>query len=232
MPKLGAVATMATLVVTKDCTALSDADLAEMSELCGGSGRAFEIGILSKQAEAWVLVTLARDDVGALTGYSFCTLERIGGTPSVLIGLASIGPTADREEVLDAIVRDQMRRAVLAFPDEDVLVGSRLAAPSTFQAFAGFNDIIPRPGHKASGEERAWGRRLAKRFGIENGSYRDRDFIAAGDGSFPLALDHESLNPDKHPAEVHAFFADVNPGRGDSLIAFGWAMAEDLAKLS
>ena len=61
MPMLGAVATMATLVVTKDCTALSDADLAEMSECCGGSGRAFEIGMLSKQAEAWVLVTLARD---------------------------------------------------------------------------------------------------------------------------------------------------------------------------
>ncbi|MEZ5263311.1 MAG: hypothetical protein R2755_16445 [Acidimicrobiales bacterium] len=49
-----------------------------MAELCGGSGRAFEIGTLSKQAEAWVLVTMARDDAGVLTGYSFCTLERIG----------------------------------------------------------------------------------------------------------------------------------------------------------
>ena len=64
MPMLGAVATMATLVVTKDCTALSDADLAEMAELCGGSGRAFEIGTLSKQAEAWVLVTMARNECG------------------------------------------------------------------------------------------------------------------------------------------------------------------------
>ena len=125
MPMLGAVATMATLVVTKDCTALSDADLAEMSELCGGSGRAFEIGTLSKQAEAWVLVTLARDDAGALLGYSFCTLERIGGTPSVLIGLASVCATDDRAEVLDSIIRDQMRRAVLAFPDEDVLPAGR-----------------------------------------------------------------------------------------------------------
>ena len=231
MPKLGAVATMATLVVTKDCTALSDADLAEMSELCGGSGRAFEIGILSKQAEAWVLVTLARDDVGALTGYSFCTLERIGGTPSVLIGLASIGPTADREEVLDAIVRDQMRRAVLAFPDEDVLVGSRLAAPSTFQAFAGFNDIIPRPGHKASGEERAWGRRLAKRFGIETSAYNDRSFTVIGDGSLPPIFDY--VAPDHHEVhtEVAAFFAELDIDNGDVLIGFGWAMAEDLDAL-
>ena len=36
-----------------------------------------------------MLVTLARDACDALVGYSFCTLERIGGTPSILIGLAS-----------------------------------------------------------------------------------------------------------------------------------------------
>jgi len=231
MPMLGAVATMATLVVTKDCTALSDADLAEMAELCGGSGCAFEIGVLSKQAESWVLVTLARDPVDALVGYSFCTLERIGGTPSVLIGLASIGMHDHREEILDAILRDQMRRAVLAFPDEDVLVGSRLATPSTFSAFARFNDVIPRPGHKASGEERAWGRRLAKRFGIETASYNDRAFTVSGDGSPSPIFDY--VAPDHHVVEVEvaALFDPLDTNAGDVLIGFGWAMAEDLDAL-
>ena len=56
-------------------------------------------------------------------------------------------------------------------------------------------DIVPRPEHTATGEERAWGRRLAKRFGIENGLYDDRKFIAEGDGSFPCVLDHETLKP-------------------------------------
>jgi hypothetical protein len=90
---------------------------------------------------------------------------------------------------------------------------------------------VPRPGHKTSGEERAWGRRLAKRFGIENGTYDDRTFIATGDGSYPLVLDHESLKPENFDAEVVKQFKTVSAKRGDSLIAFGWAMAEDLAKL-
>jgi len=222
---------MAIAIETKDCTQLSDAELVEMADICAEGPSSFEIGLLSKQVEAWVLITMARDGRN-LRGFSFCTLERIGGTPCVLIGCASIKRTSRRDAALRAMMTDQFRRAVLAFPDEDVLVGTRLVSADGFEAFKNLDDIVPRPDHKASGEERAWGRRLAKRFGIENGSYRDRDFIASGDGSFPLALDHESLNPDKLSPEVHAFFGDVKPERGDSLIAFGWAMAEDLAKLS
>ncbi len=222
---------MAIDVETKDCTQLSDAELAEMADLCAEGPSRFEAGFLSKQAELWVLITQARE-AGKLKGFSFCTLERIGGTPCVLVGLASVKRSSKRDTVLKGIMQDQYRRALLAFPDEDVLVGARFIDASGFESFKALQDIVPRPDHKASGEERAWGRRLAKRFGIENGSYRDRDFIAGGDGSFPLALDHESLNPDKLSPEVIAFFDDVKPAKGDSLIAFGWAMAEDLAKLS
>ena len=49
---------MAIEVDTKDCTALSDAELAEMADLCADSSNAFEVGMLSKQAEAWVLCTV------------------------------------------------------------------------------------------------------------------------------------------------------------------------------
>lgn len=219
---------MAIEVTTKDCTQLSDAELAEMADICADGPSRFEAGLLSKQAEAWVLVSLAREGAG-LKGFSFCTLERIGGTPSVLVGLASVRRTSKRDSVLRALMTDQYRRAVLAFPDEDVLVGTRFAGPSGFEAFKSLVDIVPRPGHKASGEERAWGRRLAKRFGVDG--YDDRSFVASGDGSFPLALDHESLKPEKLDPGIDAFFGDLDPSRGDSLIAFGWAMAEDLAKL-
>ncbi len=222
---------MATHVVTKDCTALSDADLAEMAELCGGSGSPFEIGTLSKQAEAWVLITLARDEQDALAGYSFCTLERIGGTPSVLIGLAAIGCRPDRIAVLEAMMKDQFRRAVLAFPDEDVLFGTRFVRPSGFEAYSALHNIVPRPGHKASGEERAWGRRLAKRFGIESSSYNDRTFVARGDGSVPLLFDFDHEHDGGIDADVAAFFDDLDHAVGDALIAFGWAMAEDLDAL-
>jgi hypothetical protein len=222
---------MAIQIETKDCTALSDSELAEMADICAEGPSRYEAGLLSKQAEAWVLITLAREG-RSLKGFSFSTLERIGGTPCVLMGLASVKRTSRRDSVLRAIMTDEFRRAVLAFPDEDVLVGTRFPNPGGFEAFKSLKDIVPRPGHKATGEERAWGRRLAKRFGIENGTYNDRQFVVTGDGSYPCALDHESLKPDNIDADVAAFFDSLNLDRGDSLIAFGWAMAEDLAKLS
>ena len=49
---------MAIEVETKDCTALSDAELAEMADICADGPARFEVGLLSKQAEAWVLITL------------------------------------------------------------------------------------------------------------------------------------------------------------------------------
>ena len=221
---------MAIEVETKDCTALSDAELAEMADICVDGPSRFEVGLLSKQTEAWVLITFAREG-RSLKGFSFSTLERIGGTPAVLIGLASIRRTSKRDSVLRAIMIDQYRRALLAFPDEDVLVGTRFTNAGGFEAFKALTDIVPRPEHKASGEERAWGRRLAKRFGVETGNYNDRDFTAVGDGAFPLVLDHESLKPDNLDPAVIALFDNIDAARGDSLIAFGWAMAEQLAKL-
>ena len=218
---------MAIEVETKDCTALSDAELAEMADLCADGPSRYESGLLSKMAEAWVLITQAREG-GKLKGFSFCTLERIGGTPSVLIGLASVKRTSKRDAVLKAMMADQYRRAVLAFPDEDVLVGMRFIDAGGYEAFRNLEDIVPRPGHKASGEERAWGRRLAKRFGLDD--YDDRAFIAHGDNAYPACMDHESLKPESFDPEVAAFFAGVDRERGDSLIAFGWAMAEFLAK--
>ena len=223
---------MAIDVDTKDTTALGDAELTTLGDICADGPAQFDIGLLSKQREEWVLITTAKSG-NALQGFSFCTLERIGGTPCVLIGLASVKRTGKRTEVLKALMADQYRRAVLAFPDEDVLIGTRFVDPSGFEAFAlsrVLQDVVPRPGHKATGEERAWGRRLAKRFGVD-GDYDDRGFVARGDGAVPCVLDHESLKPGVVSDEVRALFDAVDTTRGDSLIAFGWAMAEDLAAL-
>jgi hypothetical protein len=222
---------MSIQIETKDCTTLGDAELAELADLCAEGPIPYEIGILSKQAEAWVLTTQGREN-GKLKGFAFSTLERIGGTPCVLVGLASIKRTSKRDTVLRAIVLDQLRRAVLAFPDEDVLYGTRFTTPSGFEAFKALKDVVPRPDHKASGEERAWGRRLAKRFGVDASSYDDRSFRATGTGSHPEVFDHDGLKPEAVPAEVAAFFKGMDAKRGDSLVAFGWAMAEDLAKLA
>ena len=194
-------------VGTKDCTSLSDGELAEMADLCANREPSFDIGFLSKQCEEWVLITQVREG-SKLRGYSFCTLERIGGTPSLLVGVATVDRTVKAEQALRLLMGDQYRRALLAFPDEDVLVGARLTAPQACAAFNRLVDVVPRPGHKASGEERAWGRRLAKRFGVD-ADYDDRAFVAKGDGAVPCVLDHESLKPGAVSDEVRALFDGV-----------------------
>ncbi len=213
-------------VETKDCTALSDAELAEFADMTEGGPAGFDIGLLSKQRDLWVLVTQVRD-AEKLMAYGFCTLERIGGTPCVLIGLGSVRRHAKRETALKTMMWDMLRRSLLAFPDEDVLVGTRMIDPGTYASFKGLEEIVPRPDHKASGEERAWARRLAKRFGAEH-RVDDRSFTIQGDDSPAPVLDHETLKPESINPDVAAFFGSLDQKRGDSVVTFGWAMAEEL----
>lgn len=214
-------------VATKDCTALTDSELAEMADLSAGARANWEVGFLSKQQEEWVLVTHAREE-DRLRGYALSTLERIGGTPSLLVGLACFTRTRTGQAAMEAVMHDLYRRAVLAFPDEDVLVGTRFASPSGYATFAGLDDIVPRPEHKATGEERAWGRRLAKRFGFE-GHLDDRSFVIRGDGDLMGLLDFEPTRPPKDAEQFGQCFEPLDAERHDTLVAFGWAMAEALA---
>ena len=61
---------------------------------------------------------------------------------------------------------------------------------------------------------------------------RQAGVLARGDGGGPAeVLDHESATPDDVDAELTALFAEVHATKGDSLVAFGWAMEEDLRAL-
>ncbi len=116
-------------VATNDAVALTDADLDEMGSIEG----AFDIGALSKAKEDWVLATTARID-GKLHGFMFSTLERIGGTPCVLIGMLSVRRHSKRDTVLRGLMGEAYDRALMAFPDEDVVVGSRFAFADATEA--------------------------------------------------------------------------------------------------
>jgi len=219
---------MAIEVDTKDTTALSDAELAEMAEM-DGEDSAFDIGVVSKERESWVLITQARYD-GRLYGFAYSTLERIGGTPSVILGLASIKRSSRRDSVLRAVMNEQMRRAVLAFPDEDVLVGARLNRPDAVRAFESLKGMIPRPDHRANGEERAWGRRLVKRWALD-GDYDDRTFQTSSIGAPVPVLDYETLDDEPAAPDIVALFDGIDVADGGCLVVHAWAMSEDLAKL-
>jgi hypothetical protein len=215
---------MAVQVQTNDSAALTDADLDDLASM----GGAFGIGELSKAKEDWVLITLARLD-GKLHGFTFSTLERIGGTPCVLLGLMSVRRSSRRDQVLRALMAEAYHRALMAFPDEDVVVGSRFVSADALDAFKELDDVTPSPGVRAVGEERAWGRRLAKRFDVES-TYDEKTFTVRSGGQEGF-IDHESAKPESTSAARRALFDAVPVDAGGSLIVYGWTMAEDLVKL-
>jgi hypothetical protein len=215
---------MALDVATNDAAALTDSDLDELASM----EEAFSAGQLSKAKEDWVLITTARFD-GKLHGFTFSTLERIGGTPCVLIGLMSVRRSSKRDQVLRGLIGEAYHRALMAFPDEDVVVGSRFVSADGLEAFKDLREVTPSPGTNAVGEERAWGRRLAKRFGVD-AKYDAKTFISSSGGQDGF-LDHESSKPDKLDPEVLDLFRAVPVAKGGVMVVYGWTMAEDLLKL-
>ena len=221
---------MAFEIETKDCTAVTDAELGELEAVAADSSCDFSMGLLSKQAEEWVLLTTAREN-DKLRGYVFYTLERIGGTPAVVMGLASVERNNKRATTLRSLMSEVYHRALMAFPDEDVVFGTQFINPGAFEVFRDLEQELPKYGHKVTGEERAWGTRFAKRLGVSSLAYDDRTFVALGDGSTPRIFDYESAREDKVNKDGHELFKTVQAENGDTLIALAWAMAERLEKL-
>jgi hypothetical protein len=89
----------------------------------------------------------------------------------------SVKRTSKRDQVLRGLMSEAYHRALMAFPDEDVVVGCRFVNADSVVALKDLDDLTPRPDNDAVGEERAWGRRLAKRFGID-GKYDAKSFIS------------------------------------------------------
>jgi len=208
----------------RDSASLKPAELDELSQVLRKAGSPLPESTIDDQVERFSRVTMVMQE-DEIHGFLFGSLERIGGTPCVLWGLGTTTVEEPRP-VLEAMTTELYRRAAISFPDEDVLVAGRIAHPALYQLFGTLQEPCPRPGYKASGEDRAWGRRLAKRFGCD-ASYDDRAFRSAGNGSPEPKLDIP-LGEEPEP-EVQELLAPVDPTKGDTLIAFGWAPAESLA---
>jgi len=147
----------------------------------------------------------------------------------VLLGLMSVRRSAKRDQVLRGLMGEAYHRALMAFPDEDVVVGSRFVAADALDAFKGLDDVTPSPGVRAVGEERAWGRRLAKRFDVES-NYDEKTFVVKDNGQAGY-IDHVSAKPEAIDPARRELFAGVPADKGGSLVVYGWTMAEDLVKL-
>lgn len=209
----------------RDSASLKPPELDLLSQVLRNSGSRLDDRILDQQVERFSRVSLVTAD-DEVQGFLFGSLERIGGTPCVLWGLGATRDSGQAGPVLQAMTTELYRRAAISFPDEDVLVAGRFARPAVYRLFGSLQEPVPRPGYRASGEDRAWGRRLAKRFGCD-ARYDDRAFCASGTGQPEPMLDVD-LEGEPEP-EVAELLAPVDPARGDTLIAFGWAPAESLA---
>ncbi|MFA5883990.1 MAG: hypothetical protein WDA60_09100 [Acidimicrobiia bacterium] len=212
-------------VESRDSVSLKPAELDELGQLVHSVGLPLADEQLDQHVEHFPLVVLTNHEE-VLSGFLFGSLERIGGTPCILWGLGAIRKGKNARPALEELVGELYRRAAISFPDEDVLVAGRMAQPAAYALLGGLADVCPRPKYNPNGEERAWGRRLARRFGCD-ARYDDRSFrVATGGGPEPVFDTRAVKAGGKAATEI---IGTVDPASGEAVIAYGWAMAEMLA---
>jgi hypothetical protein len=212
-------------VESRDSVSLKPAELDELGQFVQGIGLPLAEEQLDQHVEQFPLVAIVVEDDG-VHGFLFGSLERIGGTPCILWGLGATRKGRTARPTLEGLVGELYRRAAISFPDEDVLVAGRIAHPAAYSLISGLLDVCPRPKYNPNGEERAWGRRLARRFGCD-ARYDDRGFKVKKGGGSECVLDarHVKLGG-KAAVEL---VGTLDPAKGEAVIAYGWAMAEQLA---
>ncbi len=105
-------------------------------------------------------------------------------------------------------------------------MAGRVAHPAAYSLLGVLTDVCPRPKYTPNGEERAWGRRLARRFGCD-ARYDDRTFRLAPHDVPEFILDARAVKGGGKV--VTELIGTVDPAHGEAVIAYGWAMAEALA---
>jgi hypothetical protein len=196
-----------------------------MSQLLAKIGLPITEVALDGQVEQFPLITVVYIE-DELNGFLFGSLERVGGTPCILWGLGASRKGRNARVVIESATGELARRAAISFPDEDVLVAGRIAHPGAYTLFGKLTEVVPRPSYSPTGEERAWGRRLARRFSCES-RYDEKLFKVKKSGKPEPVLDASTINAGG--AKAAAVVGTLNPAKGEALIAFGWATAESLA---
>jgi hypothetical protein len=211
-------------IESRDSVSLKPAELDEFGQLLASVGLSGMDHELEAHVESFPLVVVAEDN--GSYAFLFGSLERVGGTPCILWGLGAVRRGRQAGAAVKGMVGELYRRAAISFPDEDVLVAGRIAHPAAYSLLGTLTDVVPRPDYSPTGEERAWGRRLARRFGCE-GRYDDRAFTLAATGSPEAVLDASTVKGGGKAATAVVGSVDVT--RGEAVIAFGWATADALA---
>ena len=212
-------------IESRDSISLKPAELDELGLFVKTVGLPLADQQLDQHVEQFPLIAVVSED-DELHGFLFGSLERIGGTPCILWGLGAVRKGRAARPTLESLLGELYRRAAISFPDEDVLVAGRISDPAAYVLLGSLADVCPRPKYTPNGEERAWGRRLARRFGCD-ARYDERSFkVKKGPAPEPVLDTRHVKLGGKTAVEL---VGTLNPAKGEALIAYGWAMAEHLA---
>ena len=212
-------------IESRDSVSLKPAELDELGQLLSSVGLSGMDHELEAHVESFPLVVLAEEDAGP-SAFLFGSLERVGGTPCILWGLGAVRRGRQAGAAVKGMVGELYRRAAISFPDEDVLVAGRIGHAAAYSLLGGLTDVVPRLEYSPTGEERAWGRRLARRFGCD-ARYDDRTFRLTAHGAPELVLHAAAVKGGGKV--VVELVGEADPANGEALITYGWAMAEALA---
>lgn len=212
-------------IESRDSVSLKPVELDDFSQLLAALKHPVADELIDAQIEQFPLVVFSRED-DELKGFMFGSLERVGGTPCILWGLGAVSRGKTARAHLEALLHELARRAAISFPDEDVLVAGRIGHPAAYSLLSEYDDVVPRKGYTPTGEERAWGRRLAKRFSCDT-HYEEKNFQVKKTGKPAIMLETSAVK--LGGAKAAEMIGTIKPLQGEALISFGWATAESLA---
>jgi hypothetical protein len=211
------------IIESRDTVSLKPAELDEFGELIRDCGYEIEDSVIDEHVEKYTIIVTVRDV--ALEGFLFGSLERIGGTPATLWSFGAVRKGKRSKEAAELLLSELYRRSAISFPDEDVLIGTRLAFPSTYAFLAQRQDVVPRPGYTPTGEERNWARHLAKRFDCETTFDEKTFYTKKSKKSTPLFFTAAIKTTNK---VAIGMVGEKDYVKGESVIAFAWATADEL----
>ena len=221
---------MAIEVETKDCTALGDAELArDGRHLRRRAPPASRSGCCRSRPRRGCSSPRPARTASSRASRS-ARSSASAARPACSSGLASVKRTSKRDAVLRAMMRRPVRRAVLAFPDEDVLVGTRFADAVGLRGVQGASRTscpgpTTRPPARSGRGAGAWPSASASRAATTSGRSSPR-----ATATVRAVLDHEQPEARGHRSRGRRPVRRARrASAATALIAFGWAMAEDLA---
>ncbi len=230
-PEHGGSTGMSIEVETKDCTGLSDVELAELADLCAESPFPHEIGDHHQGSPSPGCWSPRR----ATTASSRASRSPPSSASAARRACSSAWAPSSSRQARHGPAGDHARGAApgrAGLPRRGRPGGGPPHGPVRLRGVP--RPVRPGAAHRAQGLRRGAGLGSPPGQAFRHRARRLRRPPPSGSRATVRcrsSFDHECLKRDEVADHVE-FFADLDAGSGECVIAFGWAMAEELDKLA